>query len=117
MARTERDYTVVKGADWRVDFVIVDKNGNVVNLAGASTRALLKESKEDADDDAAATITVTITDEDAGEVRLTLSDDQTLSLSPRKYYWDLMVETSDGWVDYPLGGVITISQPVTRSLS
>lgn len=114
MASVEKNFLVPQNTDWVVTATITQL-GSVVNLTGATMKALLKASKDDADAAAVATITITGIDLAAGQIQLSLTEAQTLALTAGKYYWDIAIKTAGGQTSVPLGGTLTVYTPVTRS--
>ena len=114
--RIKRICSITQGEPWSLTFTVVDGLGEVVSLAGASTKAFVKEKDEDTDAAAIVEITVTIAAPATGVIVLSLTGAQTKALSIRTYYFDIFVDTTTALDGYPFGGTLKVKRPITRSL-
>lgn len=119
---TEKNLTVVSGADLVILHTVSDDEGTAVDLTDADLAALVKADVADADADAVAAFTVSVVSAAAGTVKMTLPETETAKLTHRvTYYYDLHVTLPADHADLPnlddtpIWGTLTARQIVTRS--
>ena len=94
---------------------IVDQDGEIPDLTGADIRVLVRAHL---DEESVAEITASVTNYEAGRVRLRLDD---IDLEPGEYRYDEHVKLAADGDDYrgdhyPLWGVITVVGAVTPDM-
>jgi len=67
---------------------VLDEDEDPIDLTGTMQTALVKRDLRDADDDAAGSLTITVTDAEAGELLLHLPQD---TVAPGDYYYSVTI--------------------------
>ncbi len=116
MAQYE-DIMIDQGTDVAIELNLVDKNGANKNLAGYSVAAKMKRTYNSDSADTTDFATV-ITDEDQGELTLSLTNIQTDALKAGRYVYDVEISYQDSdsntIIERILEGNIHVSPSVTR---
>ena len=103
------NFTVQRRADFSLALQFKDSTENPIDLTGATVEAQAwdfgRERKY-------ADFAVAYTDRANGQVRISLTDDQTTDF-PASVNYDVLVINSSGLRDYYLEGQITVSQGYT----
>ena len=84
--------SIPQGSDFSETFVSTESDGSASNLAGYSGAAKLKKHY-DATDSTSFSVSITAV---TGEVTISLTDDQTTSLTPGRYYYDVRLTSGSG---------------------
>ena len=116
MAQYE-DIMIDQGTDVAIELSLVDKNGAKKNLTGYSVAAKMKRTYNSDSADTTDFATV-ITDEDQGELTLSLTNIQTDALKAGRYVYDVEISYQDSdsntIIERILEGNIHVSPSVTR---
>jgi len=99
--------------------VTYKKNGVATSLVGATVRFTMKTSEYDSStDDATASVLKNITDGMSdGTATITIDPDDTATLTPNKYYYDIKVEESGGDIYKIDEGTVKLDGSPTNRLS
>lgn len=112
MSAGKYNLVIEQGADFALAFTVAE-DGSAKDLSDYSARAQMRTKKTAAD--ITETFTCTITDADAGKLKMALTNAQTKALSPGLYFYDLELFTaSDANVTRLLEGTATVTAEVTR---
>lgn len=95
------------------------RNGEAATLVGATVRFTMKTTEYDDDtDDSDASLVKNVTDGTAdGTAAITIDPDDTATLTPGKYFYDIKVEDADGNVYKIEEGTIKLDGSPTNRLS
>lgn len=95
------------------------RNGAAATLVGATVRFTMKTSEYDADtDDSDASLVKNVTDGTAeGTAEIAITPDDTATLIPGKFYYDVKVEDADSNVYLIDEGTIKLGGSPTNRLS
>lgn len=85
--------------------------GGPADLTTATVTAQIRAKEADAEP--LASFTVVVIDDEARQVRLTLTPEDTAALTVKKGVWDLQVAEGT-WIGTPLRGAVEIRKQVTR---
>jgi len=107
----KKDYRIEQGSDWGIEFTVVDEDGELYDLGGASCAAQVRETKESS---TAVAMTASI-DTVTSTITLTLDAATTAGFTYYSGYWDCELTEGDGTVTRLLEGTVVISQEVTRT--
>jgi hypothetical protein len=118
MASTYLD--MYRGDDESFDVAVVDKNGVVVNLTGASLRFTVKRDAADLDVDAVITKTtgsgITVTNAAGGIARIDIAaTDTSAMIRGTLLVWDLQVRDSNSKTRTLASGTLRIIVDVSRT--
>lgn len=105
----KKDYRIEEGADFGIEFTVVDEDGELYDLTGASCAASVRETK-----DSASSIDFTASIDTATSViTLTMAAAVTETFTYWSGYWDCELTELGGTVTRLLEGTVTIVQQVT----
>jgi hypothetical protein len=105
-----KDFRIEQGADYGLEFTVVDEDGELYDLSGTVSCAAQVRATKDASASIAFTGSVNAT---TSVVTLSMSNTVTSGFSYWSGYWDCEL-TVDGVVTRVLEGSVTISQQVTQ---
>ena len=112
MAAGKYNIVIDQGADFALEFT-VKEDGSAFNLTNYSARAQLRERPHDTTK--AADFVCTIVSASAGTVKMALTNETTKSLTPKRYYYDLEIfTTNDAAVTRLLQGDALVSPEVSK---
>lgn len=107
---TKANLVIDQGSTFTTDLTMTDDSGNVIDLAGYVANSQMR--KWYTSSNATATFTTSI-NTTTGVITLSLTADQTSSLTSGRYVYD--VEISDGSVvSRIVEGIVTVTPQVTR---
>lgn len=92
--------------------VYVKDDGVVQNLTGYTTVAKYKDNYQTPDAQAKS-FTTAVTNAVAGEIKMSLTPEQTSALQVQKYVYDLAIISGTGFKTRVMEGVITVSGGVS----
>mgnify|MGYP006287651919 CR=1 FL=1 len=99
--------------DFEQTFILAnDSDESLLNLTGYSVSAKMK--RYGSSSNATKNFTAAITNASAGQVKLSLGDDETASLSPGKYYYDILLTNPSGNKTRVVEGEVLVKKAVTR---
>jgi len=104
--------TVFRGDSLKVDIIVVDANGDAVDLTGATAKFTAR--KDEASEEAILTKDLIITDPSNGKMQLALTPDDT-ALTPQSYAADIEISFPDGRVKTVWKSQFVVKWDVTRS--
>jgi len=112
MASNE-DLTLTQGTDARFKINIKDENGDVKDLSGKSFIGGLKKSYTDS---TTISFSTAVVNADAGEIRISLDNDQTAELdSSTRYVYDVfMYDSGNTNVTEVVSGKVFVVPSVSR---
>jgi len=112
MAAGRYNIVIDQGADFALEFTLKE-NDSAVDLSNYSARAQLRERPHDSVK--AADFVCTIVSASAGTIKMALTNEVSAALTPKKYYYDLEIfTTNDAAVTRLLQGEALVSPEVTR---
>lgn len=106
----KKEYRIDQGSNYGLEFVVVDEDGELYDLAGATCAAQIRETKDSASSTAFASSINTTT----SKITLTLTAIQTRAFTYYSGYWDCELTEAGGSVTRLLEGTVVISQEVTK---
>lgn len=89
-----------------------DITNSAVNISGYIVRSQIRRSYYSAN--ATANITCTVTDAAAGEITMSLTENQTSNIKAGRYLFDVETVDTGNVVSRILEGIITVTPGVTR---
>lgn len=110
------NFTVDQGSVFTLNLVYEDPDGNPINLTGQTARMQLKRQYTSTDIDLTLTTSnggITITG-NTGNILITMTDEQTETLEPGFYVYDLELNNS-GTLDRLIQGTVTVAAQVTEN--
>lgn len=107
----KKEYRIEQGSDYGIEFVVVDEDGDLYTLTGATCAAKIRETKDSATAISFSSSINTTT----SKVTLTLSAAVTAGFTYYSGYWDCELTELDTTVTRLLEGTVTISQEVTKA--
>jgi hypothetical protein len=106
--------SIDQGATFTSDITVKDINGNVFDLTGFTAVAKLARGYSSTRTRTAMT-TAFATDRTTGVLTISLTANQTASLDPERYVYDVEITSSGGIVTRVLEGIITVRPEVSTS--
>jgi hypothetical protein len=117
MAQNE-DLTIDQGADVAVEVRLATINGSPKNLAGYSVAAQIRQTVNSSDSDAITFTSIVADPASAGIINLSLTNQQTMLLTARRYVYDVEISFEDSdantIIERVLYGNINVNPNVTR---
>lgn len=111
-----RNLKIKKGDD-QYYCLTFDDGTDPIDITGWTVFFTVKEDMDDSDDDAIIKKDVTShTDPIHGKTTVHLTNSDT-DIEVRNYYYDIQVKKSNGDIDTPLGGLLTVDPEVTQRKS
>lgn len=92
--------------------ILVDKDGVLQDITGSTITMTVKKDLTLGDDDAVIQKVAVLTDPTNGEATVTLTDADTSSAQPGKYYYDFEMVDAIGQTTTLLKGTVKVLQPV-----
>lgn len=89
-----------------------DITNSAINISGYIVRSQIRRSYYSAN--ATANITCTVTDAAAGEITMSLTENQTSNIKAGRYLFDVETVDTGNVVSRILEGIITVTPGVTR---
>jgi hypothetical protein len=112
MAAGKYNIVIDQGSDFALEFT-VKEDGSAFDLTGYSARAQLRERPHD--ETKIADFVCNIVSAGAGTIKMSLTNETTTALTPKKYYYDIEIfTTNDAAVTRLLQGEALVSPEVTR---
>jgi len=102
--------TIQRRADFSIQLVFKDSNGNAINLTGYTVYA---QCWDEGRNIKFADFTITYTNRVTGTIDISLTDVQTATFETDKLAYDVLLENVSGLREYYLEGVITMSEGYT----
>ena len=99
------------GADFEQTFDLSAANGEALDLTSYTASAKLKKhfsSKKSYD------FTVSFTDRQAGQIKLSLTDDVTRTIKPGRYIYDILLADSNSDRSKVVEGQVLVRESATR---
>lgn len=108
---TKANLVIDQGTTFSVELDLTDDNGDAINLDGFTANAQLRKWYTSSN----ATVFTTSVNTYSGQVVLSLSANQTGSLSAGRYVYDVeLTETSSNAISRVVEGIVTVTPQVTR---
>lgn len=111
MAAAHYDITIEQGADYALELTIKDGTGAVINLAGATLQAHIREKW---DGPKIAEFAVQVNNAAQGKAGLYMSGTASEGLSPFSAFYDLLLIRANGVRQRVIQGAVTISHAITH---
>lgn len=106
------DLTIARGTDLLVEIACKDSEADPVDLTGWTATAHARRNPDKA---LAFDLGAVLHDDSAGLVRLTMDKAVTAALTAGDFYWDLILEDSDGFRHPPIvAGRVRVLTPITQ---
>ena len=102
--------TMQRRADYSVQIVFKDGDGNAINLTGYTVYA---QCWDEGRNIKYGDFAVTYTNRSTGTIDIALTDVQTATFLADKLFYDVLLENGSGLREYYLEGVITMSEGYT----
>lgn len=108
---TKANLVIDQGTTFSVDLDLSDENGDPLNLVGYTANSQLRKWYTSSN----ATAFGTSINADSGQISLSLTSNQTGSLSAGRYVYDVeLTETSSGSISRVVEGIVTVTPQATR---
>jgi len=104
------NFTMQRRADYSLQLVFKDGDGNAINLTGYTVYA---QCWDEGRNIKYGDFTITYTNRTAGTIDMALTDAQTATFLANKLSYDVLLENGSGLREYYLEGVITMSEGYT----
>ena len=101
--------TIEKGADFASSFTITNASGSVYSLAGASAVAKIKKFPESTTSYSFST-TITVA---TGVIALVMTDTVTSTITPGRYFYDILVTNSSGLKNRVIEGMALVTAGIS----
>jgi hypothetical protein len=109
---TIRNLTIDQGSTFSVSIELSDALGNPLDLSDYVARAQMRKSYGS---NSFTEFSVSISDNPAaGGISLALTSEQTRTLRPGRYVYDIEIENEEEGVKRILEGIVTVTPEVTR---
>lgn len=92
MAVPAVNITIEQGADFASTFTLTNSDGTPYNLTNSSASSRLKKFPESSTSYSFSTSITVAT----GKITLTMADEVTSTISPGRYYYDILVTSNSG---------------------
>lgn len=106
---TKANLVIDQGTNFSVDLDLTDDNGDVINLDGYSANSQLRKWYTSTN----STAFSTSINADSGQITLTLTANQTGSLTAGRYVYDVELNSA-GVVSRIIEGIVTVTPQVTK---
>jgi len=111
---------IIRGDDTSFDLTFTDKDGNVIDITGATVFFTVKENVDDDDDDAIISVEKSTHDgvDDDPENGLTviyLTDSET-DVEIGSYFYDVQLKESDGTISSSGSGILKVLADITQRI-
>jgi hypothetical protein len=103
---------IIRGDTARLNFTILDNEGDPFELENSEVFFTLKENKRDEDDDAIIEVDFEYSGT-GNEVEVELTPEET-DITPRVYYYDLQIKTEEGDIFSIPSGMLRVRADITR---
>lgn len=111
MPASRYDITIEQGATFAVQLTLRLNSTQALDLTGYSIRS---QMRKDFADSTPINFTISNRNDPQGSFVLGMSATDTGVLEPRKYFYDLEIESPGGTVSRALEGTVTVKPEVTR---
>ena len=98
------------GTDFEQTFVLADDSNAALNL---SSYTVSSKMKRHGGSSSSVDLNASVSDATGGRVKLSLSDTQSYTLNPGRYYYDIVI-TKSGVTDRVVEGEVIVKKSVTR---
>jgi len=106
---TKANLVIDQGATFSTDLSLTDENGDILNLSGYNANSQLRKWYTSTN----AVSFSTVINVDSGVISLTLTANQTASLSSGRYVYDVEI-TNGSTISRVVEGIVTVTPNVTR---
>lgn len=106
---TKANLVIDQGATFSTDLTLSDENGDALNLSGYTANSQIRKWYTSTN----AVSFSTAINVDSGVISLTLTANQTASLSSGRYVYDVEI-TNGSTISRVVEGIITVTPNVTR---
>lgn len=111
---THQNLNFDEGDDFPYSVTLTDENGDAIDLTGYTFYMTIKKKKNDSDENAVFKKTVTsIPNPTLGRVTITIDRDDTLSISPGIYSYDIKYKDDGGDIRTVIYGDFKLIQAIT----
>jgi hypothetical protein len=110
MAVYSVNLVIYTGTDFEQTFVLADDSNALLNLSGYTVAARMKRHGKSS---SSVALNASVSDATGGRIRVNLSDTETYSLTPGRYYYDIVI-TKNGTTDRVVEGEVFVKKAVTR---
>ena len=101
--------TIEKGADFESSFTITNADGSVYSLNSASATAKIKKFPESTTSYSFST-TITVA---TGRIALSMTDNVTSTITPGRYFYDILVTNSSGLKTRVIEGMALVTAGIS----
>jgi hypothetical protein len=101
--------TIEKGADFESSFTITNADGSVYSLNSASATAKIKKFPESTTSYSFST-TITVA---TGRIALSMTDNVTSTITPGRYFYDILVTNSSGLKTRVIEGMAMVTAGIS----
>jgi len=101
--------TIDQGADFSSSFTITNPNNSIYSLSGASAAAKLKKFAESTTSYSFST-TITVA---TGVIALAMTDTVTSTITPGRYFYDILVTNSSGLKTRVIEGMAMVTAGIS----
>ena len=109
MAVPAVNITIEQGADFASTFTIANSDGTSYNLSNSSAIAKIKKFPESTTSYSFSTSITVAT----GQITLSMTDDVTSTITPGRYYYDILVTSVSGLKTRVIEGMAFVSASIS----
>lgn len=109
MAVPAVNITIEQGADFASTFTIANSDGTPYNLSNSSAIAKIKKFPESTTSYSFSTSITVAT----GQITLSMTDDVTSTITPGRYYYDILVTSVSGLKTRVIEGMAFVSASIS----
>ena len=109
MAVPAVNITIEQGADFASTFTITNSDGTPYNLSNSSAIAKIKKFPESTTSYSFSTSITVAT----GQITLSMTDDVTSTITPGRYYYDILVTSVSGLKTRVIEGMAFVSASIS----
>lgn len=108
---TKANLVIDQGTTFSVDLDLTDQTGDIMNLVGYTANSQMRKWYTSSN----ATPFSTSINASSGQITLSLSSNQTNSLTAGRYVYDVeLTETNTGVISRVVEGIVTVTPQATR---
>lgn len=109
MAVPAVNINIEKGSDFSSTFTIANADGSVYSLQGASSTSKIKKFPESTISYSFST-TITVA---TGKITLAMTDEVTSTITPGRYYYDILVTSATGIKTRVIEGMVLVTAGIS----
>lgn len=107
---TKANITIDQGTTFSTTLNLTDENGDILNLSGYTANSQIRKWYTSSN---AVSFTTTV-NTDVGTIELSLTANQTSSMTAGRYVYDVEIKDSANTVSRIVEGIVTVTPEVTK---